>query len=158
MEATGDADLADMPMRNRLPPPPSFPPTSPYPWYLPDFPSPWLHPPFGPSPTQATVPLPWPPRILELSTRPGGPCLSIGGSGSPSPCSRASLRRRAGPPPRWEPAVCINKQLCCRHGARLRKEMTTGCYCTTFLNNERAFLENACHLIPLALQTRPRGG
>lgn len=125
---------------------PSLPPslhslhTSPCPGHLPSiFPSPWLHPPFRPSPSQPLLlsPLPWPPHTPDASVaRLWASWLSISSSSWPSP---ASLSHRASPPLSWGPAVYTNKQLC-RHRATLQKEMTTGHYCTIFLNNEHVFL------------------
>lgn len=129
--------------------------------------SPRLCPPSPPQPVPALSPLPLPPRTLDLFTStPRALRLSIGGSGSTSRRSRASRCRRAAP---LTPAALVHllagiqqdaqtNKLRYRPRATLQKEMTTGCYCLTFPNNERVFLENICHLIPSALQTRTTGG
>lgn len=101
------------------------------------------------SPTTASLyfgPLP-----LKLS---GCPCVAAA-----APARTAGAAERL----RWcwqcrDPAGWMHKQTSYTTStAMLQKEMTTGCYCITLLNNERVFLENTCHLIPLALQTFTTG-
>lgn len=109
---------------------------------------PWLYPPFGPSPSQLS--LPYHCLLALWTSSPQALRFSMCGCSSPSPRGRCWQCRA--------PAGWMHKQTSyTTNTAMLLKEMTTGCYCITLLNNERVFLENTCHLIPLALQTRTTG-
>lgn len=126
---------------------------------------PQLCPPFGPNPSQLSLPPTiassyfgplhlYTPRSLVLHvwlqqhqpTQPGQPVLQSSSAGAGS-----AARLLAG----IQQDECTNK-LHYRH-SYAQKEMTTGCYCITLLNNEHVFLENTCHLIPLVLQTCTTG-
>lgn len=139
------------------------------PRYLPSFLtflSPWLCPPFGPSPSQLSLPPYHCLLVLWTSS-----LLHPNVSGSPY-VAAAAPAHAAGPAGAAEQlhwcwqcrsvslpgSSRMNAQTSyTTYRAMLWKEMTTGCYCITLLNNECVFLENTCHLIPLALQTCTTG-